>query len=556
MVSRDPFSEMGENSFSRYDFSKVRAPGLDVPAYILRELETIAGQLAPADDVAYVAGGEALEVLSAQLQYIGLIPPEFDLISYADISPQAVLCSDLLDLLSSRHPAGGGLGLQWQWITRWGDLLPTSRLYQYLRAKQEYEAGHPAEALIHLQRALSINNVCPGSQKLLEKLARRFPDTPGIPAHLVDSEEYLRDKFCVVPFISLTTGWKGDAFACTCPAWLPYKTGNLLEGSGADAIWNSPAAVKIRESILDGSFTYCSRTLCSLIVGRTLGTLAHNQKYAQPGWPADPQPVMKEAPLSVELNHDASCNLACPSCRTEVRMADAAEVDRLAVASERVILPLLRPMRGQVYITGGGEPFASRHFRNLLRTLNPVEFPHLSILLMTNAQLVHEEMWGEFESMEPMLKIVSVSVDAARAATYENLRRPGKWRKLVEGVAFLAGLRRTGRIRCLRLNFVVQEENLAEVPGFIRLAREWKADYVWFQKMANYGSFSAEEFRSKDISNPHHPRFPEFLAIFQDPEMQGRDVDASMFDGIVPGTRFLHHHRHHGISIMAATGDH
>ena len=157
--------------------------------------------------------------------------------------------------------------------------------------------------------------------------------------------------------------------------------------------------------------------------------------------------------------------------------------------------------------------------------------------------------------MEPMLKIVPVSVDAARAATYENLRRPGKWQKVIEGIDFLAGLRRAGRIRSLRLNFVVQEENLAEVPDFIRLAREWNVDYVWFQKMANYGSFSAGEFRRKDITNPHHPRFSEFLAIFQDPEMQGRDVDVSMFDGTVPGTRFLNHHRFHVIPTMAVNGE-
>ena len=58
----------------------------------------------------------------------------------------------------------------------------------------------------------------------------------------------LSDKFCHMPFTQLATGYKGDAFVCCCPAWVPFPVGNVFTAPSAEAVWNSEAAVEIRRS--------------------------------------------------------------------------------------------------------------------------------------------------------------------------------------------------------------------------------------------------------------------------------------------------------------------
>ena len=87
--------------------------------------------------------------------------------------------------------------------------------------------------------------------------------------------------FCSKPFkwFEVSRGQReGDVFAC-CPSWLDTPMGNLDDSSVAE-VWNSTAAVAIRESILDGSFRFCSRERCPSLntVTEPVGFLAcHSQ---------------------------------------------------------------------------------------------------------------------------------------------------------------------------------------------------------------------------------------------------------------------------------------
>ena len=101
----------------------------------------------------------------------------------------------------------------------------------------------------------------------------------------------------------------------------------------------------------------------------------------------------------VQLNHDPTCNLACPSCRTEIIAAKAKEQDVYAESAQRVILPLLRKVKGETYISGGGEAFASKHYRSILGALNRAEYPDLYVYLITNGQLATAERWRQFPDL-------------------------------------------------------------------------------------------------------------------------------------------------------------
>jgi hypothetical protein len=377
------------------------------------------------------------------------------------------------------------------------------------------------EATPLIRRALRMQAVCPTAQQLL---ARAVPDT----------DYDLSDRFCPMPFTHLSTSHKGDAFACCCSAWAPYPVGNVIDAPSATEVWNSADAQEIRRSVHDGDFAYCSRTLCSFIAARTLPSKAEITDPILRRYIDERTVVVPEPPAMMQLNHDPSCNLACRSCRTDIITAGPDEQRVYVDAAERVLLPMLRGMDGMTYISGGGEAFASAHYRKILASLNRAEFPGLSVFLITNGQLLNAKRWAEFPSLPAMIGNLSVSIDAARAETYERLRRPGKWNVLMENLELMSRMRAAGQFPRLQLNFVVQADNFRELPEFLALGNRLGADSFWLQRLTNYGSFTDPVFEQADVTSPQHPDHAELLAILRQPFLNDPRVDMAMLMPILP----------------------
>lgn len=521
-------------AFAVFDFDATVSPAIKPEDLIAIEVKRMGDLFADAvvDPKATENLGRQLETLCTQLEYMGLRRRDAGLASYTDITPQADLFHGLFKLFRIQEyiPEGANLEL---FLNRWVRVFPESRLYLYLLAELQFEKGASEAALKNVNAALTLNNVCIGSQRLLERIARKHPYFEDVPANLADAKEYLKDRFCAAPFDALSTGWQGDAFICTCPAWMPFKIGNITEAESADTLWNSAKAIELRTSILDGSFRYCSRTLCSLINTRSLPRRSEVTRPDLAKQIRENDPVMPDAPKVVELNHDNSCNLACPSCRTEIRMAKPAEIDRYQQATPRVLLPMLKKVTRYTYISGGGEAFASRHYRSILSQLNKEEFPDLKVFLITNAQLINRKMWGDFENLNGMFLRIAVSIDAATKETYERVRLPGKWENLLAGMEFLAQLRAEGHTPSLGINFVVQQENFRELRLFYELGNQWGVDSIWLQRLTNYGSYSAAEFHAKDVCRSGHPDHRELIEILQDPVFQDPRIHAQMLQSSV-----------------------
>jgi pyruvate-formate lyase-activating enzyme len=440
--------------------------------------------------------------------------------SYEDISIHVTSLRRLIDYLPGDSAELAALLV---------DEFPDSRPALLVRAEQLIEQSALKEAIDLIERALRIQAVCPTAQQLLGR-ARRIRNDGALDGMNFD----LSDKFCHMPFTQLATGYKGDAFACCCPAWVPFPIGNVLTAPSADAVWNSEGAAEIRRSVLDGDFSYCSRTLCSYIAAQKLPRRDDITDPTLRGYIDRRKTVLDEVPSMVQLNHDPTCNLACPSCRTEIITAKADEQDVYARAAERVILPLLRRVNGQSYISGGGEAFASRHYRSILAALNRIDYPGLNLHLITNGLLITRQRWSEYPHLPEMLDVLSVSIDAARADTYERLRRPGKWPVLMNNLEVLAEMRRSRTIRRLQLNFVVQEDNYREILEFVALGKRFAVDNIWFQRLTNYGAFDEGTFTRADVTSPRHPEHASLLEILRDPVLRQPGIDIEMLMPLLP----------------------
>jgi len=411
---------------------------------------------------------------------------------------------------------------------------PSSRVALLVRAELFLAAGDADAAIDVIRRALRVQAVCQTAQQMLYRAYALKREQGSDAAELAVLDYDTSDKFCHLPFTHMSTGFRGETYPCACPAWVPFSIGSIVEAPSGDAIWNSDAAAEIRRSILDGDFSYCSKTLCSFITAQKLPRKSDITNPKLRNYIDNRLTRIEEMPEMVELNHDPTCNLACPSCRTELVTAKAEETDAYEEATQRVILPLLKKVDGHAYITGGGEAFASKHFRSILRALNREEYPGLGVYLITNGQLMTPFRWSEFPDLPEMLAVVSVSIDAARAETYERLRRPGKWAPLMKNLERLAEMRRSGHIRRLGLNFVVQKDNFREIPEFLDLGDRLAVDQLWFQRVVNYGAYDEATFADLNVTAPEHPDHAELQEILRDPRLKRPIINMHMLLSVLP----------------------
>ena len=328
------------------------------------------------------------------------------------------------------------------------------------------------------------------------------------------AQAYLKTHFCRRPFNTMETTHTGLVFAC-CPVYLPTPIGRLDENHRD--VWHSDIANKIRESIIDGTYSYCDHVNCPFIAGRQLEPrdsdearefIEHHRKGR-----AAPLP-----PLQVVLSHDKSCNLACPSCRSGIYVANKARQAKLDDLTEKSLLPMLKDA-GEVIITGSGDAFGSNHFRNLIKRLTASDdYKDMKIHLHTNGQLFDERAWRDL-SLSGHVGAVQISIDAAEADTYANVRRPGNFERLLKNLAFLKRMREAGEIQHLMFSMVVQDANYREMPAFVKMGQDFSADSVMFNMYRQRDVFSKSEYEDAFIGDPHHPDHADFLEILHAPEL-------------------------------------
>lgn len=308
---------------------------------------------------------------------------------------------------------------------------------------------------------------------------------------------------CPRPFEWCEVHPDGSIFLC-CPSWLRRPIGNILEQPVEEA-WNSPVAVEVRKSVLNGSYHNCRRQQCPRLSNSHSGAVS----VALPTSEAlikEARPRLSRLPVRLNLCFDISCNLACPSCRTKHQISTGETRRQAERISARVVKELL-PHALELTLSGYGDPFGSPVYFNLLQQANALSAPSLeSLRLHTNALLFTEERWSKLPALQRILTSVEVSVDAGCAQTYRQ-NRGGDFKQLVANLEFISGLDAS-----LRLSMVVQQNNYQEVPALYQLAKQLGAE-LYLSQLVNWGTYSREEFIGRDVCNAQHPEHSQFRTL-------------------------------------------
>lgn len=327
--------------------------------------------------------------------------------------------------------------------------------------------------------------------------------------------------FCSGAFEVAHVAASGDVYMC-CPPQLPTPIGNLNTGSFEDA-WNSPIAQAIRKSILDGDFGFCDHSACPHLVSES-GRVKKVEEVNDPFYEkiiAEGITEIPRGPKEIEPAYDFSCNLSCPSCRHELFVARGEPYERAKSIHEKVLNEALHDAE-RLTVSGQGDPFASRLYRDFLAEFDQEKYPNLSIWITTNGLLLTPQMWKRIKKSHGAIDVMHVSMNGASPESFATNQEGGEFSVFLQNLEFVKGLRAAGEIPRFTLGFYVLENNWREMKEAVRLAKHFRADRITFCHMVNWGTFNDAEYAAAAIhleAHPDHSAYREFLndPIFKDP---------------------------------------
>lgn len=309
-----------------------------------------------------------------------------------------------------------------------------------------------------------------------------------------------QNKVCLQPFSSIEVNVNGNVALCGCYNWMPTMVGNLLKNNIHELL-SSELAIDIRRSIHSGSYEYCNENTCGVIADNYLVDINQLSTEDQNKVKNYTQYTM---PREIFFAGDLTCNLSCPSCRTQVIKTPDHQVEVQAQLGELVKNNLFVAGTNDpitLHLSTTGEVFASPMLLSFLSTINVKDFPNLSIWLQTNGLLAPRK-WEAIGDAIQRVKNVTVTIDAAKAETYEKLRRGGKWPDLQKAMRFLQQKKSELGIT-LHTRMVVQQENSNQIEDFYLMSKDFDADKVEYARIERRQFFT--DFDSMNVFDTQHP---------------------------------------------------
>jgi hypothetical protein len=321
-----------------------------------------------------------------------------------------------------------------------------------------------------------------------------------------------------------------EVYVC-CPSWCPTSIRDRVHvlHKDNDIEWNSPMALEIRKSVMDGTYKYCNHNVCP-----SLNTLLNTDYVPSNFIPIDDFKQrykieslddvynLETYPEEVLFGFDRSCNFKCPSCRKDMVPNDdensKEHIDKLNIL--KVVEDKFSPYIKSILITGSGDPFYSKIYRNYLINFKSELYPNLEdIKIITNGKMLNEKMWNSLSAAKH-IKSIEISIDAGTKFTYENVTRlNGDWDVLIDNLKFLSTLT---TIKNLCVSFVVSEKNYLEMEIFYNKMSEIFKDSKFNYKI-NFsqhvywqdGAYSESEVNKIQVFNKEHPFHESFVNEFK-----------------------------------------
>lgn len=292
----------------------------------------------------------------------------------------------------------------------------------------------------------------------------------------------------------------GTVRACSWAGF--YLLGNLRDNTMKE-VFNSEAAKRFRQTLVDGTYDYCNEENCLYMANNNL------ESYMVE---IDEFP---EYPEIVSLAYDRRCNYHCTCCASRSDEKPDPNVEKKVESEIRAALPYVKEFSAN----GLGEFFVSDSMIRLVSEWRPEVKEQANFSLETNGSLFTPENWEKIKNIGDVHLDVAITVHSFDEAAYQwcsGTKLPVK--RIEDNLRFVKKLRQEGKINFLELAMVMQERNFRTLPEYIdRCINEFGADVVRIRRFLPEKAMEENLEWFFDIRNPLHPYHQEYLRIMEHP---------------------------------------
>ncbi len=281
-----------------------------------------------------------------------------------------------------------------------------------------------------------------------------------------------------------------------------YLLGNLRDNTMSE-VYNSEAAKRFRQTLIEGTYDYCNEENCPYMANNILESqLVEIEK-------------IPEYPEIVSLAYDRRCNYHCTCCISRCDDKMDPVVQEKVEREIRAALPYVKTFSAN----GLGEFFVSDSMMELVSEWKPEEIEVAKFELETNGSLLNEKNWKKVENIGDADLSVTLTVHSFEEAAYQYLSGTKmKISQMEENLRFVKKLREEGKINFLEIAMVMQERNFRTLPDFIdRCLNEFGADKVRVRRFLPEKAMDENIEWFFDIRNPLHPYHQEYLEVMKHP---------------------------------------
>jgi wyosine [tRNA(Phe)-imidazoG37] synthetase (radical SAM superfamily) len=286
-----------------------------------------------------------------------------------------------------------------------------------------------------------------------------------------------------------------------------------------EEIWQGKEAQLVRASIIDQSYKYCSLDICPAWISKTIPEDELINEL-HPGWNDGVATTQFRLPEEVKFNFDNSCNLWCPSCRTD-RVQYNPEHHKYSQAEHILnqikLAYLSKPSTAKFgfTITSSGDAIGSHLYRNFLLSLDGEQFPNMRLIILTNGVMLTEKVINQMARIHKNIKQITISVDAATADTYNIVRAGGDFEQLQKNIEYLNQCRTLAHVN-LAYTFVVQRDNFKEMKQFADWMLKYPRSKIRFTRIVQFNNQAKSHFRDQNLWSPAHKDHNEFFDAMAD----------------------------------------
>lgn len=318
-------------------------------------------------------------------------------------------------------------------------------------------------------------------------------------------------KYCELPFKGLYVYPNGDVRVC---GWTYECIGNILE-EDLDSIWHGEKAEKVRDSIRNGSFSCCNKVACRICANNSFEEITEEEMKIRA--------IATDKPKIINCAIDYTCNHKCPSCRHEIFIGNKKYNDDINKIAEN-LLPILNQAE-KVSTNGNGDLFASTCLMEMLKKIQPTN-NNFEMSIETNGVLCTERNWEKIKHLSDYDLQITVTPNSFDRQTYKYLSGGcDNLDKLINNLYFIKKLRKENKIKKFNISIVVQDTNYKELPSFVeRCLNDFECDKVVIKPIYYWFALTPEEYWFKDILNPKHPYFEDYMEVLEAPILKDERV--------------------------------